>query len=155
EKFAAKLVSRNNVTSLGAETYYYTVGAGLTSVNGGGNGAVINTSTATWVFHDPTAPVTMLGGGPATQMNPTNPAAAQPVEIWVKVGYNFQTNNCFVYYTTDGSNPEGAFGVGKGSTQVISATWINHDSGDNTADWFKATLPGQLAGIEVRYKAAI
>jgi hypothetical protein len=155
EKFAARDVARDNVTSLGAETYRFIVGGTNAVVNGSGNGANIATSAAAWVYHDPVASTTVVGGGPGTQMNPTNPAPSQAVEVWVKVGYNFQTNHCFVYYTTDGSNPEGAFGVGKGSTQVISATWINHDSGDNTADWFKATLPGQLAGVEVRYKAAI
>ena len=44
---------------------------------------------------------------------------ARPVDIWVKVGYQFQINTCFIYYTTDGSNPEGAFGIGNGTTQVI------------------------------------
>src|SRR5262249_7728857 len=51
EKFAAKNTVRNNVTSLGAETYYYTTGGTNTSVNGSGNGANINTSTATWIYH--------------------------------------------------------------------------------------------------------
>src|SRR5438132_4145399 len=142
EKFAARNVVRNNVTSLGAETYYYTVGGTNLTVNGGGNGAAINTFTPNWVYHDPIAATTVVGGGPATQMNPTNPAPGQAVELWVKVGYNYQTNHCFIYYTTDGSNPEGAFGVGKGATQVIPGTWINHDSTDNTIDWFKGTIPG-------------
>ena len=39
EKFAARLVSRNNVTSLGAETYYYTIGITNMVVNGSGNGS--------------------------------------------------------------------------------------------------------------------
>ena len=43
------------------------------------------------------------------------------MDFWVKVGYQFQINTCFIYYTTDGSNPEGAFGVGKGTTQVVQA----------------------------------
>jgi hypothetical protein len=157
EKFAAKLIARDNVTSLGAETYYYTVGGGLTSVNGAGNGAAIGTSTASWVYHDPVAVVTVLGGGPATQMNPTNPAPGQSVEIWLKVGYNFQTNNCVVYYTTDGSNPEGAFGVGKRTTKVAPGAWMNHDSSDATIDWFKAAIPGseQANGVTIRYQAGL
>ncbi len=158
EKFAARLVSRNNVTSLGAETYYYTVGGANTVVNGSGNGNGLNTSTATWVYHDPSAAVTAaIGSPPTTQMVPTNPAPAQPVDLWVKVGYNFQTNRCFLYFTTDGSNPEGAFGVGKGSTQVILATWIAHDSTNNTIDWFKATIPGasQTSGAQIRYKIGL
>jgi hypothetical protein len=118
EKFAARDVARDNVTSLGAETYYYTVGGADIVINGAGNGANINTSTPSWVYHDPFATPTPLGGGPATQMNPTNPSPGQAVDVWIKAGYNSQTNHGFLYFTTDGTNPEGAFGAGKGSTQV-------------------------------------
>jgi hypothetical protein len=156
EKFAARDTSaHNNVTSLGAETYYYTVGGTDTVIPGSGNGTGIGTLTPAWVYHDPTNGTTVVGGGPATQMNPTNPAPAQAVDIWVKVGYNYQTNHCFIYYTTDGTNPEGAFGVGKGTTRVVAALWVNHDSGGSTMDWFKGTIPGQVNGVQVRYKAAL
>ena len=157
EKFAARNIVRDNVTSLGAETYYYTVGGTNQVINGNGNGANISNSTAVWVYHDPVAPATVSGGGPATQMNPTNPAPSQAVDIWVKAGYNFQTNHCFIYYTTDGTNPEGAFGVGKGSTRVVTSAWVNHDSTDGTIDWFKGTIPGsnQVNGATIRYKVAL
>ncbi len=156
EKFAAKNVSRNNVTSLGAETYVYTTGGTNTSVNGGGNGANINTSTATWIYHDPAASAT-ISGGPATQMNPTNPAPSQAVDIWVKVGYNFSTNLCCIYYTIDGSDPEGAFGVGEGTTKVATAAYAGHDNSDSTISWFKGTIPGanQMTGVQVRYKVGV
>lgn len=157
EKFAARNTGlRNNVTSAGAETYYYTTGSTNQVINGSGNGTNISTSTASWVYHDPVA-TTTVSGGPATQMNPTNPAPAQAVDLWVKVGYNFQTNHCYIYYTTDGSNPEGAFGVGKGSTRVVAAAWMNHDNADSTIDWFKGTIPGsnQVNGVQVRYKIAL
>jgi hypothetical protein len=159
EKFAAKVTNlRNNVTSLGAETYYYVTGGSLTSVNGSGNGTNVLTSTPNFVFHDPASGTTVLGGaGPATQMNPTNPAVSQAVDLWVKVGYNYATNHCYLYYTTDGSNPEGAYGVGKGSTRVVAASWVNHDASDSTIDWFKGTIPGsnQVNGVQVRYKVAL
>jgi hypothetical protein len=156
EKFAAKNVARNNVTSLGAETYYYTTGGGETSINGSGNGTNIDTSAAFWIYHDPAEPAT-VSGGPATQMNPTNPAPGQAVDIWVKVGYNFSTNQCYIYYTTDGTNPEGAFGVGEGTTRVVAAAWMNHDNSDSTIDWFKGTITGsnQVSGVQVRYKAGV
>src|SRR5437660_2956258 len=90
-------------------------------------------------------------------MNPTNPAPSQPVELWFKAGYNYQPNHCFIYYTTDGSNPEGTYGVGKGTTRVVNAGWVAHDSADSTIDWFKGTIPGsnQVNGVQVRYKAAL
>ncbi len=161
EKFAARLVSRDNVTSWGAETYYYSVGGGQTVTNGSGNGNGINTQTAMWLYHDPSAPVTVLTNdlvptAPATQMVPANPAPGQPVDLWVKIGYQSQVDSACVYYTTDGSNPEGAFGVGKEATRVQLASLVNQDSADPTVTWWRATIPGSdnAAGVQVRYKLA-
>ena len=92
---------------------------------------------------------------PASQMSPTNPAAGQSVDIWVRVGYSLQINTCYIYYTTDGSNPEGAFGVGKGTTQVVQAQWVNYDNAQGNIDWWKGTIPGQANGAQVRYKVAL
>ena len=90
-------------------------------------------------------------------MNPTNPRPGQAVDIWVKVGYNYQTNHCFIYYTTDGSNPEGAFGVGQREHEGSRRFWVNHDNADSTIDWFKGTIPGsnQVNGVQIRYKVAL
>jgi hypothetical protein len=84
-----------------------------------------------------------------------NPTAAQSVDLWVKVGYNGQINTCFVYYTTDGSNPEGAFGTGEGTTQVARGGYVNHDTAQNNIDWWKVTIPAQAGGTQVRYKVAV
>jgi hypothetical protein len=157
EKFAATNISRDNVTSLGAETYYFTVGGSSTSVNGSGNGSAISNSTATWVYHDPAATNTVSGSGTATQRVPLNPASGQSVDVWVKVGYQFQINRCYIYYTTDGNNPEGSFAVGRGTTKVIQAFFAGHDSADATIDWWKGTLPAsiQTSGVQVRYKVSL
>jgi glycosidase len=160
EKFAARIIASNNIVSTGAETYDYTVGGGTQVIAGAGYGAGISNHAADWVYHDPLAPTTVLTNSslpvaPATQMVPTNPAAGQAVDVWVKVGYQFQINTGFIYYTTDGSNPEGAFGIGKGSTQVVPAYWINHDGVQANIDWWKGTIPAQAAGTPVRYKVAL
>jgi glycosidase len=156
EKFAAQDVARDNVTSFGAETYCYTVNGTNVTINGSGNGANINTSTATWVYHDPTATNSAAGtNNTVTQRMPLSPTNNQPVDIYVKAGYQFQINTCFIYYTTDGSNPEGAFGIGRGTTQVVQAYFINHDSADTTIDWWKGTIPAQPDGIQVRYQVAL
>ena len=158
EKFAAKVIDRNNVTSAGAETYYYTVGAtNLVSINGASNAAGINASTATWVYHDPAAPGTATNNATATQRVPLSPTNGQPVDLWVKVGYQFQINKCFIYYTTDGSNPEGASGVGTGTTKTVEAFWVAADNADGTIDWWKGTIPAsnQVASVQVRYKIAL
>ncbi|HVM48261.1 MAG TPA: alpha-amylase family glycosyl hydrolase [Candidatus Acidoferrum sp.] len=156
EKFGARDVSRDNIVSLGAETYYYTVGVSNDLVVlGSGNGTNINTDTATWVYHDPAATNTVAGAETATQRVPYNPAAGQSADIWIKSGYQFQIDTCYIYYTTDGSNPEGAFGVGKGTTQVVEAFWVAHDVSDGTIDWWKGTIPGFGASTQVRYKVAL
>jgi len=162
EKFAARLVARDNLTSLGAETYGFTLSGTNWVVNGGGTEAGDTTETAVWVYHDPAAPATVVTNAslpvaPATQMVPPNPAAHQSVDVWVKVGYQFQTDSCFLYYTTDGTNPEGGFGVPKPgtTTQVVRGGWVDHDAADPTIDWWKATIPGQAGTVQVRYKIAL
>lgn len=160
EKFAARNVLSNTVVATGAETYAYVVGGATSVVSGSGYGASITNQTANWVYHDPAAPVTVLTSAslpapPATQMVPTNPASGQSVNLYVKVGYQFQINTCYIYYTTDGSTPQGAFGMGQGTTKVVPAGWVNHDSAQNNIDWWMGTIPGQTAGTRVRYQVAL
>lgn len=155
EKFAARNILSNNIVSLGAETYYYTVGGTSNVVAGAGYGAGITNQTANWVWHDPTNTVTSLSPNPPSQRNPLSPTSSQSVDVWVKVGFQLQINTCYIYYTTDGSNPEGAFGTGKGTTQVVQAFWVNHDSIQNNIDWWKGTIPAQANGTQVRYKVAL
>jgi hypothetical protein len=155
EKFAARSSTSNTVVSFGAETYYYTVGGGSNVVSGSGYGAGITDGTATWILHDPTNSVTSMSPNPPSQMNPLNPTASQPVDIWVKVGFQFQVNSGYIYYTTDGSNPEGAFGAGKSTTQTVPVFWVNHDAVSNNVDWWKGTIPAQANGMQVRYKVAL
>lgn len=156
EKFAARNVASNTIVSLGAETYYYTVGGPSNVVSGSGYGAGITNQTAAWVYHDPLAANTALApNNTATQRVPLSPAAGQSADIYVKVGYQFQINTAFIYYTTDGSNPEGAFGTGLGTTQVVRANFVNHDTTQNNIDWWKGTIPAQTNGAPVHYKVAL
>ena len=81
--------------------------------------------------------------------------ASQPVEVWVKAGYQNQVNRCFIYYTTDGSNPEGAFGQGWGTTRTVQCGFLGDDNADDTIDWWKGTIPAQAASTLVKYKVAL
>jgi hypothetical protein len=155
EKFAARNTANDNIVSLGAETYYYTVGGSSNVVTGSGYGAGISNQTAFWVQHDPTNSVTSLSSNPPNQRNPLSPSSGQAADIWVKVAYSFEINTCFIYYTTDGSNPEGAFGTGKGTTQVIQGHYVNRDTYTNNTEWWKGTIPAQSTGTQVRYKVAL
>lgn len=156
EKFAARNIASNNIVSLGAETYYYTVSGGSNVVTGSGYGAGITNQTADWVYHDPIATNSALApNNSATQRMPLSPTNGQAVTIYVGVGYQFQINTCDIYYTTDGTNPEGAFGSGKGTTQVVQGHFLDHDSAQSNIDWWYGTIPGLPDGTQVRYKAAL
>ncbi len=149
EKFAAIDTTRCNFGSAGAETYT----AGAATVDGFGNNPQ-EAAAATFVFHDPTADF-----GTWTPDNATLATATQLDQtgastiIWAKtnsVGAGFKA---FVYYTTDGSNPEGAGGWGRGTTQVAQAFYVipNTEDGDN---WWRAEISPTPAGT-LKYKIGI
>jgi glycosidase len=153
EKFAARNVVRNTVRSPGAETYSYVVGGVSSLTNGDGFGDDYGSETAQWVYHDPAATTTKAATSDGPQRSPTE--AGLPVEVFVKVGYEGQVSRCRVYYTTDGSDPEGAYGVGQGTTQVAAGAFVDDDEADGAIDWWKATLPALPAGTIVKYKIAL
>jgi len=156
EKFGSTNIANNTVASLGAETFQYTAGSASASITvGSGLGATIATETADWVYHDPNRPVTGGANPPATQRVPLAPGVGQSAVIWAKVGYQFDIDNGRLYYTTDGSTPEGSFGTGRGTTQVITMSFDHTElEPDGTVDWWRGTIPGQPAGTVVKYKAA-
>lgn len=151
EKFAAKNTLSNNIVSLGAETYYFTVGGTNFIVPGSGFGQGM-AQTAAFIYHDPADTVTATNNAKPSQRFPFAPTNNQPVDIFVKIGYANYINTCFIYYTTDGTNPEGAFGVGKGTTRVVQALYLAADNPTAAIDWWKVTIPGQPLGTQVRYK---
>lgn len=151
EKFGARATNLNNLVSFGAETFYYGPGTSNLIVPGAGNRSDITNSTAAWATHDPSNAVTITSG-PATQRVPLN-ATNVPVDIWIRSGFQFWVNKCYIYYTTDGSNPEGAFGTGKGTTSVVEATFQAHDTGSGLIDWWKGTIPATPNAV--RYKISV
>lgn len=157
EKFGSRIIGSNTLFSLGAETYVYTVGGASNIVAGSGYNATLSTATAQWVQHNPTNLTTVTNLASVNQRNPLSPTNAQSVDIWIKVGYQGQIDKCFIYFTTDGSNPEGAFGVGRGTTKTVEAVFAGHDNPDATIDWWKGSIPGtnNLTGTQVRYKVAL
>lgn len=153
EKFAAVDTTRCQIGSPGAETYTKTIGGGF-SINHGPTGA--NSSYAThggnvpsWVFHDPTGAV----GGPegtAGVGSPQFTENATTLRIWAKsnsVGAGFKM---FVYYTTDGSFPEGAGGIGRGTTRVAEMNFQHNQTPDDW--WASAAIAKPPGGTTFRYK---
>lgn len=159
ERFAAMTTNRNNTVSDGAETYHYFVGTAASNliVNANGNDFSLTNGTAVWAIHSPSNATSIVAGGAATQRFPLNPVASTATDIYVRAGYQFLVSRCYLYYTVDGSNPEGAFGVGRGTTQVVQGGWVNDDSTDGSIDWWKATIPAgaHTNGAQIRYKVAL
>jgi glycosidase len=131
EKFAAVNTSRCKTGSRGAETYLF-VSGGLSAINtaaaGVNNFGTDEGRVASWVYHDPVADVGGRVGVKQYDASSGDPA------LWVKsnsVGDGFRF---FVYYTVDDSFPEGAGGLGVGSTKAVELQY-SHKEGDS--DWWK------------------
>lgn len=159
EKFAARPPAvvgesrRNVIGSAGAETYQAIIGTSGFTINNGNGPNATGSGITPWLEH---APASTREGSPELQMNPAPQSAAnQPLNLWVRVGYQFQADRIWVYYTTDGNTwPEGHDGVGRGTTMVAQANWVYNGASDGTAipDWYRATLPAMPPGTVLRYK---
>jgi hypothetical protein len=152
EKFAAVDTVRNIIGTLGAETYECTIGSsGFTITNGGGANSSVD--TATTVYH---APGTTNGLGFAHFYPPPASASDAPIYLWTEMKYQFEANNMFVYYTTNGTSyPEGSGGYALTDDTFVSevnfATNGTHD-GTGTPDWWTNALPAMPSGTVLRYK---
>ncbi len=114
----------------------------------------------TIVEHTPGAGVF---GEPAstTQREPEVPREEEAVGLYFRVSFQFSYDNVAVYYTTDGSEPTGAFGTPSGSTQVLTntgggITFVRNESSGGTRDWWRATLPAgaRQYGQTIKYKVS-
>jgi hypothetical protein len=149
EKFAAKDATRCQIGSPGAETYAKIIGSTTTINNGPINANVPenneNGNTALRVQHDPVADV----GGVTTPPKQFDESGTDIV-IWAKsnsVGGGFKA---YLYYTLDGSFPEGAGGIGRGTTRVAE---LNYRHNQDTNDWWaSANIPKPISGTTFSYK---
>ncbi|TAK60989.1 MAG: hypothetical protein EPO24_06160, partial [Bacteroidetes bacterium] len=105
-------------------------------------------ATANYVYHERTVNDPGCGG---QYVSTLNPSSADAVTIRFKVEYQYYTTNAALYYTTDGSNPSGAFGSATGTTQVINANWVCIFNAGNNVDVWEATIPAQQGGKTVKY----
>jgi len=103
---------------------------------------------ANYVYHE--ASTNTIGTGTLRFRDVFTPDRTQSVKIGFKIEFQFFWNQARIYYTTDGSNPFGAFGVGLGTTQVLSAVF-DHNFGSPVVDAVFATIPTQPAGTTVKY----
>ncbi|HMP91163.1 MAG TPA: hypothetical protein PJ991_13250, partial [Kiritimatiellia bacterium] len=154
EKFASVDASRNQIGSAGAEVYEFTVGQpGFTIHQSSAVNNWDGTHTAVFVYHDPSALTD--DASPYSQFWPA-PEGAANSDIWfhAKSGHQGHVNRVYLYYTTDGSWPEGAGGAGIGSTKVVELFFrANVVNPPNTNDWWSENfIPAQSAGTVIKYK---
>ena len=157
EKFAAVDTTRSQIGSAGAETYRKMIGtAGFVIVNGpAGANSTYDTqggNQASFVYHDPAAGFGSWGGSPGQALQYDEGGAN--VVIFGKsnnvgVGYAM-----YLYYTTDGTNPEGAGGVGSGTTKAVAMTYQAPNDDGGTTNWWKGTISPKPSG-QLRYKLGI
>lgn len=159
EKFAAKDTSRNQIGSAGAETYSTVIGSASFNIVNGPTGAnnydTDGGNQASFLYHDPADNVggTPGGGWPGGIAPKQFVENASTLAVWAKpngVGLGFKM---FFYYTTDGTNPEGAGGEGIGSTKTVEMNWSHNQGSDDW--WVNASIPKPSNGTTLKYKVGI
>ncbi len=85
------------------------------------------------------------------------PREDEPVDLWVKIGFSFFYSEVAIYYTLDGSEPNGALGVPAPGTSVLRSTTGDVQFVRNqptNIDWWRGRLPttARAYGTRVRYK---
>lgn len=103
---------------------------------------------ADYVYHE--SSTNTIGTGTLRFREILTPNRTQSVKIGFKIEFQFYWNQARIYYTTDGSNPSGAFGVGSGTTQVVTASF-DHNFGSPLVDAVSGIIPAQPAGTVVKY----
>ncbi|MFO0859960.1 MAG: glycoside hydrolase family 15 protein [Phycisphaerales bacterium] len=81
-----------------------------------------------------------------TQREPDVPREEEAVTLFFRVSFQFTYDKVCIYYTTDGTEPSGAFGAPSGTTQVLTndagtITFVRNENSGGTRDWWKGTLP--------------
>ncbi len=144
EKFAAADTARCSIGSSGAEIYITTVDSGTVTRNNGSGTNPTPADTVAWLLHDPDAMVPSPPSGTPKQYS----ESGGNITFWVQSNSGLFGYHAFVYYTTDGTDPEGSGGDPVGSTKVASMNW-SHDAAGGS--WFTATISS--GGItNLRYK---
>lgn len=147
EKFAAKDTARCKFGSAGAETYTTTISSGVFTINQGTGTNPQDGDAATFFYHDPEADVGGIAAGTKQYQE-----SSSNIILWGKVNGVGAGFTMVCYYTTDGSAPEGAGGVGLGSTQTALMTFQHNQSTDDW--WNSTTVPKPVSG-QFRYKLGI
>ncbi len=156
EKFAALDTTRCTLGSAGAETYSKVIDTmGFTIVPGAGTNPTGDGDVATFLFHDPEAPVggTISGGWPGGVVPDQYSEDGAAITIWAKPNSVGPGYRMFVYYTADGTNPEGVGGQGLGTTNTVEMDFSHTEGADDW--WVSADVQKPGVGDTLKYKIGI
>lgn len=98
-----------------------------------------------------------LGVSHLSARSPRDPQPGEPVTLTVSVGQDYQAVNAWVYYSTDGMDPEGEDGHAVHGF-AASMHWVKSEWDDLTWGYvhtYSCTLPGQAERTAVRYRICI
>lgn len=128
EKFANTDTSQNKFGSAGAGTYH--ASGGYTGGSAGTNSYDTESGhVAAFLYHNPGAN-TDLGANQYIDNGST-------ITVWAKTNSVGSGYRMWFYYTSDDSFPEGAGGVGIGTTRSAELHWDHNEGSD---DWWKVTF---------------
>ena len=99
-------------------------------------------------------------------INPGADASHNNIECAVKSGYigkddtaaSRYADNGRIYFTTDGSSPAGALGVGSGTTQIAPLTFDHRENDPSPAGnamWWKGTISNAPTFTTIKYKISL
>ncbi|MDX2017159.1 MAG: glycoside hydrolase family 15 protein [Planctomycetota bacterium] len=105
--------------------------------------------------HNPSGQVFNQPGG-ITGREPEVVRENESVDLWFKIGPSFTYDRVWIYYTLDGTEPQGSNGTaGNASTQVMASfnrpgrgqeiffQYNQPRAGGGNDDWWKATMPAE------------
>lgn len=129
----------------------------------GGLLAPMALATPNYVAHNPGDGVFNNPG--ATQREPLQPREDETVKAYIKTGPSFSYTSVAVYYTVDGSTPNGTKGVGQVGTLVLLGFGpgapvnflYNEPLVGGTDDWWEAQFPAFVSayGSTIKYKIGV
>ena len=91
-----------------------------------------------------TIPTQTVDNDPDSSTPSSTATSGAGVTLWAKTNAVGRGFKMYVYYTTDGSFPEGAGGTGIGTTQVAQMTY-HHNASDGN-NWWTGTIAAKPAG---------
>ena len=152
ELFAAEITGVRDITgSWGAETFTKVLGQDEFTITEGSGIRFTDSDTASFLYHNPDFTVT----GDPTVSSSMYEESNSGIYIWAKTNAVGLGYKMYVYYTLDGSTPEGAGGIGRGSTKVVEMNY-QHNDDDASSDWWKSSdIPAPSIGTTLCYKIGI